>query len=656
MKQRINVIAGIVSLTLILSIFLSLPAQSIQADPTPGFHSDDFNAPNLDTDLWTLVDPVGDASLAIIGAGTGEAYLRMTVPAGASHDAAGTNRSLRVMQAVEDADFEIEAKFDSLPSLRFQMQGFLVQADERNWLRFDVYHDGSVLRVHAATVKNGKFRHKFDQPIDAPAVGSVWLRVRREERAWIFSYSEDGVQWREAGQFNYALQVQAFGVFAGNHRPRKNRPAPAFTAEVDYVRNTAQPRRSEDAIWEPDSLPPLIHAVQEVRQDDQIQINWATDELAVGGVRYEAVDGGELVTEYSRIDYMHSVVLSDLEPGIDYRYTIEAVDLFGHVSQTEEGRFSIPKEPTSAVEIDIWYGQKQLIGHHGVPQRWVNVLGRVTPRKLTRSVSYSLNGGPSVRLRLGADGRRLVSAGDFNAEIPVGNLQPGENELVFTARGSRGGITQKTVVLAYQPDQMKEVAPYAVDWSSLKRDEEIQQVAQVVDGRWTLSGGKLRVADTGYDRLVAIGDRHWRDYQVEVPITIHKLSSRYGIGVLMRWNGHTDDPVVTRNPHSGWLPLGAIGWFHNGRLAISGNRWRVDPKQIRRPVVGATYIFKMQVQTQANGRPVYRLKVWRQGKPEPKNWDVVARGHRSDPKHGSLLLIAHKTDASFGPVMITPLQ
>jgi len=654
MKQRIDSIAGIGLIALLLGVLLFLPTHGVQAAPTFGFHSDDFNDPNLDTGLWALVDPGGDASIAIIGAGTGEAYLRMTVPGGASHDAAGKNRSERVMQAVADADFEVEAKFFSLPAARYQMQGLLVQANERNWLRFDVHHDGSTLRVHAATVRNGKLRNKIDQPIDMPVVGSIWLKVRREGRTWLFSYSEDGVQWRDAGRFNHASKVQALGVFAGNHQPRKGHPAPAFTAEVDYVRNTARIRRSEDATWVPDSQPPLIHAVREVQQDDRVHIDWATDELAVGAVRYGAVDGGELVDQYSHIDYTHSVILSDLQSGVVYRYTIEAVDLFGHISRTEEGRFSIRKEPTSEVKIDIWYGHKQLIGHHGDSQRWVNVLGRVMPRNRTRSLTYSLNGGPSVRLRLGPDGRRLASSGDFNAEISVGDLQPGENEVTFTARDSRSGVTTETVLLNYQPDQTG-FEPLTVTWAALKRDAEIQRVAQVVDGRWTLSGDKLRIAETGYDHLVAIGDRQWRDYQVEVPITIHNLGSRYGIGVVMRWDGHTDDPVVTHNPASGWLPLGAIGWFHNGRLAISGNRWRVDPRQLKRPVVGATYMFKMQVETQANGRPVYRLKVWLQGKPEPQNWDVVAHGRRTDPLHGSLLLIAHRTDASFGPVKITPL-
>ncbi len=225
-----------------------------------------------------------------------------------------------------------------------------------------------------------------------------------------------------------------------------------------------------------------------------------------------------------------------------------------------------------------------------------------------------------MRLRLGADGRRLVNSGDFNIEIPTKALQPGMNTVEVVARDRRGRTTTATVQVDWQPDQVWPL-PFTVDWSELST-EEIQHVAQAVDGRWEIANGKLHIAKIGYDRLMAIGDTQWTDYQVEVPITIHKLNSRYGVGVVMRWNGHTDNPVRTRNPRSGWLPLGAIGWFHNGRLAISGNRWRVDPRQVYRPIAGgATYMFKMQVQTQSNNRPVYRLKGVAAGKAGTRKMD-----------------------------------
>ena len=285
----------------------------------------------------------------------------------------------------------------------------------------------------------------------------------------------------------------------------------------------------------------------------------------------------------------------------------------------------------------------------------MNVLGSIARPQRIRSLTYSLNDGRNVRLRLGRDGRRLVSSGDFNADIPVTALQPGANSVRLTATERRGGSSTTDVVLNFQPENTWPL-PYSVDWRQLDSVEAIQQAAQVVDGEWTIDRGQLRTVKPGYDRLVAIGDRHWTDYEVQVPITIHKSSNGAGIGILVRWNGHTDNPVATANPKSGWLPLGAIGWYHKNRLELYGNGARILGTQSRTLRRGVTYMFRMQVQTLPGGSPVYRLKVWQQGKAEPDGWDIQRRGRRSDPKHGSVLLVAHKADASFGPVIFTPLE
>ena len=62
-----------------LSFFI-LPGQ------VHGLTTDDFNQPNLNTNLWTLIDPLGDAIISLTGSGTGDAKLLLSVPAGPSHD------------------------------------------------------------------------------------------------------------------------------------------------------------------------------------------------------------------------------------------------------------------------------------------------------------------------------------------------------------------------------------------------------------------------------------------------------------------------------------------------------------------------------------------------------------------------------------------
>ena len=122
-------------------------ATSTPPPPASAIGADDFNRCVIPGGPWTLVNPVGDGGLDIAGAGTAAAAMRISVPAGVSHDAwAPTNRSVRIMQAVADEDFSIEAKFDSPLAAKNQDQGFIVEQNGSNWLRFDVYNDGTGLR------------------------------------------------------------------------------------------------------------------------------------------------------------------------------------------------------------------------------------------------------------------------------------------------------------------------------------------------------------------------------------------------------------------------------------------------------------------------------------------------------------------------------
>ena len=59
------------------------------------------------------------------------------------------------MQPAADEDFEIEVKFESEPTQRYQSQGLLVQQNASSYVRFDVYSDGSSLRAFVATFANG---------------------------------------------------------------------------------------------------------------------------------------------------------------------------------------------------------------------------------------------------------------------------------------------------------------------------------------------------------------------------------------------------------------------------------------------------------------------------------------------------------------------
>ena len=119
------------------------------------------------------------------------------------------------------------------------MQGFLVEQDADNWIRFDTYSDGTNLRAFAAVTVDGVSSPQFNVVI--PEGSAPYLRVTRADDQWTFEYSNDGTNWTVAGSFNHDLQVSSAGVFAGN-----TGQASGYTAQVDYFENTASPIADED--------------------------------------------------------------------------------------------------------------------------------------------------------------------------------------------------------------------------------------------------------------------------------------------------------------------------------------------------------------------------------------------------------------------------
>jgi hypothetical protein len=311
------------------------------------------------------------------------------------------------------------------------------------------------------------------------------------------------------------------------------------------------------------------------------------------------------------------------------------------------------QEPT----IDIWYGHEQHFGQIGNSQRWVNILGNVQKGFADSMMAfhYELNGGDPVTLSIGSDYRRLNGGGDFNVDLAVEDLLNGSNEVIITAVNSNPppNTTIDTVIVHYSEGNVLPV-PYTAEWDTL---DQIEDVAQAVDGLWEIQADNtVRTMDPGYDRLIAIGDTLWGDYEVTAPITFHNLFSYYGIGFLIRWKGHTDDPIAGWQPKTGWLPYGALCWYRPDELMITGNDNATLAYEIRTLSIGVTYMFKARVKTIPGVGGKYSFKVWEQGQPEPEEWDLTGQEELSDPQFGSILLTAHRGDVSFGTVTIEPVE
>ncbi|BCA79489.1 DUF1349 domain-containing protein [Desulfuromonas sp. AOP6] len=622
------------------------------ADPS-GIISDDFNQPNLNPSLWILVDPLQDATVAIEGSGSGSAQLLFSIPAGASHDPWTVNTAPRLLQTANDTDFELEAKFESQPQLRYQGQGLFIEQDTDNWLRFDIYHDGTATRIFAASCSAGTMSTRINKVI---AAGSpLYLRVTRAGSQWTESYSYDGITWLTAGSFSHVLTVQAVGPFVNNYSTTNS--APAYTAIIDYFFNRAAPVVPEDGDTIVDSLPPLIQQLGYTVSPNGFEVSWFTDEPATGQVEYGLTSSLEMDSlGHFDLTTAHSVQVSGLQAETNYYFRASSSDGSGNQSSSAIQSLQTPASSGWAPVIDVWYGDEQTFGQVGTPQPMVNILGSVTGTTDIVSLTYSLNGGAELPLTVGPDGLRLVGEGDFNIELAISSLQLGANTVQIRAVDSAGYQSQRQVQVNLVGANEWPL-PYAIDWTQVS---DIENVAQVVDGRWMVQADGVRTTQVGYDRLIAIGDLAWQNYEVTVPITVHSTqyvgSNPPAVGLIVRWIGHTPDG---KQPAERWWPLGVFGMYRwyltNPGLRLYDFSYQiVDPTGLQLPL-GVPHVFKLRARTLPGPVTEYKFKVWPASQSEPEDWTLVYQEGSGDTQAGSFLLVAHFVDVTFGNVTVVPV-
>lgn len=611
--------------------------EQLPTDPPPpgpaAVVSDDFSAGLLDTDVWTVVDPAGDGQVTVVGQGTGDVRLALTVPAGAAHEAFNTNRALRVVQPVLDRDFVVTTRFSSAPTLANQTQGLLVQQDATNWLRFDVHSVSTGIRVYAGKTIAGRTTRVVQRSV--PAAAEFTLRVARSGATWTFDYSTDGgLTWAPGGQFDHAMTPTVMGPFVGNSGTN-----PAFTAEVDWFFDTAAPVTPEDG------------TIVETFPLDLTTVGQGAVARSPSAAAYPA--GTEVVLRATPANGWAFDGWSGAASGDAPQATV----VVSGPLQVTATFAQLPPRPPSPPVIDVWYGDDQTLGASGTPQRWVNVLGNVSDADGVVSLSYSLNGLPPRSLRRGPDLRRLYGPGDFNVQLAEADLPIGASTLVITAADATGDTSTRTVTLRKAPGSA--ALPHVVDWSTATSPNA---VAQVVDGKWFTGPSGLTVGELGYDRTVAVGDRSWTDFEATVPVTVRALGPGAGtpqsgvplVGLGLHWNGHTQNK--TEEPAVNWFPTGAFAWhewYGSGRFTLQGNAGSPLVRKSMAWQMGATYVMKARVQKEGAGVR-YSYKWWVQGSAEPADW-ALSVYEDSGPGQGSLLLIAHHVDATFGTVTVAPL-
>ncbi len=320
------------------------------------------------------------------------------------------------------------------------------------------------------------------------------------------------------------------------------------------------------------------------------------------------------------------------------------------------------------ISIDVWYGSRQEFGQLGRAQRWINVLGNISGLTDGRAF-YSINGRANEELSLGSDQHRLAKSGDFNVQLAWSELDSGDNDLQIMAVTANKDTIEKSVAL-FLHDQRKWKIPYSIDFSQVSN---LQDVVQIVDGKWELTPAGVHTKEPYYDRVLTIGDSSWTNYEALIKLTIHGWTPSvpgpptYNVshfGVAMRWRGHHVDG---KQPSRRWYPLGAQGEFllrNQGdscrwRILFDGGRQKDKPKEfavgINPMQSGIPIWIKTQILTLPDGDSRYRFKQWSEDVTEPTTWDVEGT-EADDYPSGALCLVPHNSDVTIHEIMVRPIN
>jgi hypothetical protein len=300
-------------------------------------------------------------------------------------------------------------------------------------------------------------------------------------------------------------------------------------------------------------------------------------------------------------------------------------------------------------------------------QRDFNVTGHVHSGYPLQNLTYSVNGG-ILRPLTFKWSKRIVEYGDFNADIPMVLLKPGENTVVLTATDIKGdSVSTEVTITRFLSGSYS--LPAVIPWSEVS---DLEDVGKCSDGKWTISNEGLRTAQVGYDRIFLIGNKTWTDYEATASVTIHGMPERSGpqsgqvkhVGFCMRWAGHpADQSNITEQPKSGLHPRGGVVWLTILKGCLppvrqffpgDSEEFRTfDPFAVR---LGDPFWMKASCETVEPETTRYSFKVWRMDVPEPDGWDfqVVQRSSVA-LRSGGLALVAHELDVTFGDIHVREL-
>ena len=317
---------------------------------------------------------------------------------------------------------------------------------------------------------------------------------------------------------------------------------------------------------------------------------------------------------------------------------------------------------TTPPQVNLWYGNYQTFGAHGVPQQWVNILGNVDSSVGIATLTYSLNGAPKVNLNWGPTNPRLVEPGDFNADIDYSFLWPGSNKVIITATDYLNQSTQQEVTINNRNHRLaSDVSRITIDFRKVT-NATLQNSVQIVDGVWDIGlDHRIRTRQIGYDRAFVIADTNISgDYDLTTEFVAHDIVGAFG--AASGWLGHTLDDYGYPNPSQPYIghpfpAWGAIGIDNAGNESykISENFAPNYETELgvneTAPAIALETPYKYHYRVRANPDGLTNhnsLNVWRKGTAEPTQWMVEAD---TPVQAGSILFDAHYVDVSIGPTI-----
>jgi hypothetical protein len=320
-QGAVKAIAVVLVATLcILAVTFSVRAETGVAAAAGGAPvSDDFNLSSINTSLWTLYNPEGNATVSDNGSAA-----VLSVPGGPGEDAWTPEQSPALFQSVSNSNFSVEAEFTSEVTSVSQEQGILAFGDSTDFIRYDVHTWGSSTYIYAQATIAGTPTEIFNNAItNGP---DIYMRLSRSSNTWSFSYSLNGTSYTTEPSYTQALTMTEIGPYAGNSGTTASN-APAFTSDINYFHNIAS------------SEPVITSVASSSLTASGATVTWTTDEASTSVVNYGgSTSYGSTATGASSVT-SHSVTLSGLSCGTTYDYDVSSTDGSGNTDTSGNETF-----------------------------------------------------------------------------------------------------------------------------------------------------------------------------------------------------------------------------------------------------------------------------------------------------------------------------